>query len=56
MDKQSIKEDVLYELYHIPGDRPETNNLADEYPEKARKLKELMIKEFERTRVFPRPY
>ncbi len=43
-------------MYNIAIDRSETINLADKYPEKVRELKELMIKEFKRTYVLPRPF
>ena len=56
MGKNSIKEDAVYELYNIAVDRSETDDLSDEYPEKVEELKQIMIKEFKRTYVLPRPY
>ena len=56
MDMNSLKEDVIYELYNIAADRSETNNLADEYPDKLKELKDLMLNEFKRTHVLPRPF
>lgn len=56
MTKEGLSGDVAYELYNIADDRSETINLADKYPSKVSELKELMIKEFYRTKVLPRPF
>lgn len=55
MLQNGISDKPIYELYNIRKDRSETNNLATEYPEKVIELKALMLKEFERTDVLPRP-
>ncbi len=44
-----------YELYNISTDRSETNDLAEAYPEKVSEMKALMLSEFKRTFVIPRP-
>ncbi|MFP4489253.1 MAG: sulfatase-like hydrolase/transferase, partial [Bacteroidales bacterium] len=56
MDNKGLNKDVLFELYNIAEDRSETNNLADKYPEKVEELKKVMIDEFRRTHVLPRPF
>ena len=56
MNPVSLNEDAVYELYNIAIDRSETNNLAHKYPDKVAELKELMLKEFNRTNVLPRPF
>lgn len=56
MDKNGFTEDAVFELYNIAEDRSETNNLAEKYPEKVQELKKIMLEEFQRTRVLPRPF
>lgn len=56
MDKNGFMEDAVFELYNIAADRSETNNLAEEYPEKVQELKKIMLEEFQRTKVLPRPF
>lgn len=56
MDNKGFVEDAVFELYNIAVDRSETNNLADQYPEKVKELKKIMIDEFRRTHVLPRPF
>lgn len=48
-------EEATFQLYNIAEDRSETNDLAEDYPEKVEELKEIMHDEFHRTQVFPRP-
>lgn len=59
-NRQSMLEDgfsetAQFELYNIAKDRSETQDLAATYPEKVRELKETMLEEFRRTKIFPRP-
>ena len=49
---QPFEEDV-WELYNVAEDFSESNNLADEYPEKLEELKELFEKEAWENNVFP---
>lgn len=56
MEKNGFIEDVVFELYNIAEDRSETNNLAKKYPEKVEELKKIMLEEFHRTKVLPRPF
>jgi hypothetical protein len=35
----------IYQLYYLPDDYSEANNLADRHPEKVKKLKELLLSE-----------
>jgi arylsulfatase len=56
MGKESFNEDADFQLYNIAEDRSETVNLAPLYPEKVKEMKQIMLDEFIRTRVFPRPY
>jgi arylsulfatase A-like enzyme len=55
MRKNGIAEDAKYELYNIKDDRSETTDLSAQYPEKVDELKKLMVEEFNRTFVLPRP-
>ena len=55
MLENDISDQVEYELYNIKNDRSETTNLAAKYPEKVAELKKLMVSEFKRTFVLPRP-
>jgi arylsulfatase len=45
----------VWELYHIPNDRVELNDLSKEKPEMAAKLKELWFKHAKRTKILPAP-
>ncbi|MEE4116854.1 MAG: arylsulfatase [Marinilabiliaceae bacterium] len=56
MTKEGLSDELGYELYNIADDRSETINLADKYPDKVVELKELMVSEFYRTKVLPRPF
>ncbi len=56
MEKNGFVGDVEFELYNIAEDRSETNNLARKYPEKVEELKKIMLEEFHRTKVLPRPF
>ena len=55
LTRNGFSDEAVFELYNILEDRSETNNLASEYTEKAKQLKDLMEQEFHRTQVFPRP-
>lgn len=50
--KETFEEDD-WELYHVDEDYSEAHNLAEEYPEKVRELKELWFIEAARNDVFP---
>ena len=54
LTRNGFSDEADFELYNILEDRSETNNLASDYPEKAKQLKDLMEQEFHRTQVFPR--
>lgn len=56
MEPEGLNSESVYELYNIRKDRSETNNLADQNPDKVAELKDLMIEEFYRTKVLPRPF
>ncbi|MEI7421978.1 MAG: arylsulfatase [Prolixibacteraceae bacterium] len=55
LERNSLAENSVFELYNIKEDRSETRDLSLEHPEKVKELKELMMKEFKRTNVLPRP-
>ncbi|MGQ8338933.1 arylsulfatase [Sunxiuqinia sp. A32] len=55
MGKLDFSDNPKFELYNIAKDRSETTDLADQYPEKVSELKELMLSEFNRIHVFPKP-
>ena len=55
MTATDYSDDTGFELYNISDDRSETNNLADNFPEKVAELRKLMFDEFNRTKVFPKP-
>lgn len=46
-------EDDVWELYHVEEDRSESNNLAEEYPEKLEELKQAWFDEAEKNKVLP---
>ena len=46
-------ENEVWELYNVAEDFSESNNVADQYPEKLEELKELWEKEAEKYHVFP---
>ena len=41
------------ELYYLPDDFTQADNLADQHPEKVRELRELFWAEAEKYKVFP---
>lgn len=55
MLKEDFHPDAAFELYHIGQDRAETKNLISAFPEKAEEMKNQMLEEFKRIKVFPRP-
>ena len=55
LERNNITENAVFELYNLKEDRSETKDLSHEHPEKVTELKELMMKEFKRTFVLPRP-
>jgi arylsulfatase A-like enzyme len=55
MTKTGFSDEAEFELYNIAEDCSETNNLAGKYPNKVAELKKIMLDEFKRTYVFPKP-
>ena len=55
MLQNDISKKAEYELYNVKNDRSETINLALKYPEKVAEMKAMMVKEFKRIYVLPRP-
>jgi arylsulfatase len=55
MNSTEFTDDTEFELYNMADDRSETTNMAAIHPEKVAELKQLMLEEFYRTGVFPKP-
>ena len=56
LEKNGFIDDVEFELYNIAEDRSETTDLKEKYPEKVQEMKKIMLEEFQRTKVLPRPF
>ncbi len=54
LSQHNFRADARFELYNIRKDRSETTDLAADYPDKVKRMKEVMLQEFARTQVFPR--
>ena len=55
MQKDGLSDNAKFELYNVIIDRSETKDLSSEFPEKVKELKSLMLQEFNRIYVLPRP-
>ncbi len=51
---EGLRQDQEWELYRIDKNRAETENLADQYPEKVESLEDWFVEEARRIEIFPR--
>jgi hypothetical protein len=42
---EKMNDDIVYQLYYLPGDYREERNLAGQHPERVRQLRGLLLKE-----------